>query len=696
MGSPVLYRKRPACVHAIERGKDAKITIETEHGLRRVRVKDVLLLHPGTVSSLVELLSASHIARISEESVQDAREFFGTEAPSFFELAELLWGASAAQSWAYWEQSVQSAYFVCNEPAAAVRIRSQQECASCAVQEEKKEARQALKQAFIQELRRVARSARNMAPTAQEGMHRVHVSQVNEQFTPFLQEIEAFALGHANRCKILQCALGCEHREQAHEILLHFGFWPVYRNPYPDRLCPLFLSPAHVSGSDGERAAQQDVHTHRCVTQARTDCTHLAAYAIDGEGTRDPDDAISFDGTYFWIHVASPAELVLPDSHADACARTRGASLYLPEGAVRMLSDVVVDTCALARDAVSPALSFKILLDEHGDISCVHVLRSMVRVTRLSYAEADSQRDTPALQPLFDFARNNIARRKGRGAVDICFPDVHMRVDFPVQETGQAGKEMNAGDVPDTQGKVPRVHIEAQQSYESMSMVREFMLLAGEAAARFAFLHNLAFPYVSQERPQLPVQLPAGLAGEYKKRRAMKARRVSTTAAVHAALGLSQYSQVTSPLRRYVDLLAHQQLLACIDHAYAKAPAVGSAQTNETLALKLAQADEAARQATQAERVSRRHWTLVYFLMHPHTRYEAIVLEPLQPRAHVWLPAVALEADVALGRQAQFNERVMLRVVRVRLATLEVHFSVCEHCHHGVTQAVEGEAEQPS
>lgn len=69
VGSPVLYRKRPACVHAIERGKDAKITIETEHGLRRVRVKDVLLLHSGTVSSLVELLSASHIAQIGRAHV---------------------------------------------------------------------------------------------------------------------------------------------------------------------------------------------------------------------------------------------------------------------------------------------------------------------------------------------------------------------------------------------------------------------------------------------------------------------------------------------------------------------------------------------------------------------------------------------------------------------------------------------------
>lgn len=42
-------------------------------------------------------------------------------------------------------------------------------------------------------------------------------------------------------------------------------------------------------------------------------------------------------------------------------------------------------------------------------------------------------------------------------------------------------------------------------------MVREMMLLAGEGAARFAFKNSIPFPYVSQEAPTIPDDIPEGL-----------------------------------------------------------------------------------------------------------------------------------------------------------------------------------------
>ena len=63
------------------------------------------------------------------------------------------------------------------------------------------------------------------------------------------------------------------------------------------------------------------------------------AFAIDSPWSTDPDDAIAFDGECLWVHIADPASTVLPDSPIDISARGRGATLYLPEGAARMLSE---------------------------------------------------------------------------------------------------------------------------------------------------------------------------------------------------------------------------------------------------------------------------------------------------------------------------------------------------------------------
>ena len=52
------------------------------------------------------------------------------------------------------------------------------------------------------------------------------------------------------------------------------------------------------------------------------------------------------------------------------------------------------------------------------------------------------------------------------------------------------------------------------------------------------------------------------MAGSYQLRRFMRPRTLSTKPGLHWGLGLSQYTQVTSPLRRYPDLLAHQQIRA--------------------------------------------------------------------------------------------------------------------------------------
>ena len=48
----------------------------------------------------------------------------------------------------------------------------------------------------------------------------------------------------------------------------------------------------------------------------------------------------------------------------------------------------------------------------------------------------------------------------------------------------------------------------------------------------------------------------------FARRRTMTASQPSSQPGRHAGLGLDQYVQATSPLRRYLDLVVHQQLRA--------------------------------------------------------------------------------------------------------------------------------------
>ena len=202
---------------------------------------------------------------------------------------------------------------------------------------------------------------------------------------------------------------------------------------------------------------------------------------ITNAWSTDPDDAVCVEGNALWVHIADPAATVTPDSPADLDARGRGATLYVPEGAARMLDDRALEWYALGLTPVSRALSFRLTFTETGAVDTVEVKKTRIRVTRLTYAEATARQEESGLAPLFAIARRNIARREAAGAVSIELPEVHLSVTKGADGTAE-------------------VIIEPVKDEIAADMVREMMLLAGEAAARFAFKNAIPFQYVSQEK----------------------------------------------------------------------------------------------------------------------------------------------------------------------------------------------------
>ena len=464
----------------------------------------------------------------------------------------------------------------------------------------------------------------------QNFLMRLKQKQLLPEDSIFMGDVEAFALGKTDKSKTLADAGFSQDVEKAHKLLIDTGIWDYTRNPYPFRW--------GLSVQSAKEGLKSPPDEERLIVPG-------VAYAIDNKWSKDPDDAIAFDGTYLWVHIADPASTVMPESSIDKAARDRGATLYIPEGASRMLAEESLSDYALGLKRESLALSFRLLLEDNCSIKECKVFKTKVNVECITYEDADQKKDSPELKPLFEIARKNIIRRNSQGAVNINLPEVHITVD------------------PDTK----KVSICKITEYESADVVREMMLLAGEGAAHFAFENNIAFPYVSQEAPDIPQTLPPGLAGEFKTVKSMHRRSVGVTPAAHAGIGIGMYSQVTSPLRRYSDLIAHQQLRAFLDGR--------ELIDKNTMLERISAGDEAAIACKKVERKSNMHWTLVYLLQNPDWTGEAVFVEQKGNLCVFMIPSLAQQTTLVPSKPLNLNDTITVKASNIDISSQNVVFS---------------------
>lgn len=649
-GSVVLYKKNPAVI--LEAGDKfiiefpqfpAKSSGKITYTTQSVRSKDVMFLHEGplsTVKSIIELSPCDEQDALEESSIKECWELLASDKDtqnqilSIQEISELAAGSyDALNSYRLYNLLIRLPYF---EQLAAEEQGlphfiplSQEKVLLLQAKETEKEDEARRKQEFVERLRK-----KNIDPALD---------------SQFMQEIEALALGKTEKSKFLRDAGFSETPESAHTILLQTKFWPVTRNPHPSRW-GLSMQSAQESLSSPPDEDRLRVN-HR-------------AFAIDNEWSTDPDDAVAFDGTHVWIHVADPASTVFPGSAIDISARNRGATLYIPEGASRMLSEECLEDYALGlsnsssvrsrinapmedKGCVSRALSFKLRLDEQGAVEEVEVLKTLVEVKRLSYDYADTIRESHELSVLYRIAQKNIERRKKAGAVFIELPEIsiHVKKDDKGTQT---------------------VVISESAKTDSSWVVRELMLLAGEGAARFAFKNSIPFPYVSQDAPDIPKELPSGLAGQYRLRRCMRSRCVGITPSQHAGLGIGMYSQVTSPLRRYGDLVAHQQLRSYIDNRILL--------SKDEVLERISAGDAASSSSIKAERKSNLHWTLVYLLQNPDWTGKAIAVEERGKQCVFLIPSIGLETILMPNSKIELNDEITVKTGKISISELTVTF----------------------
>ncbi len=593
-GSLVLYKIHPAIVSSV----GDKIEIQLAGGKsKRVRDKDVMLLHPGPLSSLAAL-------QPGEPAIDEAWELLEGEQVALADLAEFLYGEFApATAWGTWQILQDGLYFE-GDPAQ-IRRRSEQQ-----VRDEK-----------------AARDARQRAEQDwNDFLERVEAAQLEPDDRKRLAEVERVALGAVEHSRILASLDVAETPEAAHRFLVRCGYWTAEHNPWPARA--------------GARLDAVEIGVPDLPDEPRRDLTHLEAWAIDDVGNQDPDDAISIDGDQLWVHVADVAALVRPGAHTDLAARERSANLYLPERIHTMLPDGITHRLGLGLAEQSPALSFGFTFDGEAVVD-IEVVPSLIAARRATYDEIDARMHESPFAEIRRITDAYRRRRLARGAARIDLPEVSVRV------------------VDD------EIVIRPLAKLASRDMVTDAMLMAGEAAARFADANAVPIPYVMQPTPD-EVRQPSGMAEMYAYRRLFKPSRVTLEPEPHFGLGLDVYARATSPLRRYSDLVVHQQLRA---HVLGR----GSLNADEVLE-RTAALGAAGAIVRRAERLSNLHWKLVHLNRRGAWQGEAVVVALEERKAVVIVPELALETRIRLSPGHELGQTLQLQVREVDVPAQTVYF----------------------
>ena len=325
----------------------------------------------------------------------------------------------------------------------------------------------------------------------------------------------------------------------------------------------------------------------------RKEYPELTVVTIDPTDAKDFDDALSVTpgerpGTYeVGIHISDVAAYIEPRSHFDEAAAKRGFSCYLPGRTLPMLPPSLTAKISLKADRPSLAHSHFITVDaKSGAVLESRREHTIVTVSRrLDYdavqkfhdtgvASAEwNGKETEAIKTLLDLSK---AMRRHRMEteqfIELPLPEIRVLCDeatnkieglvrrfsreadnlveeFMLAANSAVGEELINSGV----AGIFRIHPEPapEKTVEFSELMDEaFHLYPGNIADRKncnKFIASLP------DDPRRPVILSHLL-------RALPRAGYAAQAQLHFALGKTRYCHFTSPIRRYSDLLVHQQL----------------------------------------------------------------------------------------------------------------------------------------
>lgn len=432
---------------------------------------------------------------------------------------------------------------------------------------------------------------------------------------------------------------GGDPQRSVFEVMVRKGFWD--EDEHLDLL--RYEIPTEFSDEVLAYAA-----SCRSSEEGREDLTGLPILSIDDASTQDMDDALSAertaDGYRIGVHITDVADLVPRDSVLDLAARERMSTLYLPDRHVPMLpANLSQGHCALLEGERRCAVSFLFSLSSGFELLESRIVPSViVNRARMSYDEANrllgtiEQPYAEVLQILNQAVDVFYQRRIDQGAVDLERSVVMIKVD----------------------GEKRIRIVNRDTSTRSEHIVSELMILANWTAA--AYLNGRDMPAIFRTQPETDLgdleQAERDAVWRFQVLRRMKPLELSLKSSPHATLGVDTYCQVTSPIRRYADLVHQRQLRAALADG---SPAYNASEMMDELS-----ALERSRILNKIQARREWYWLLKYLEQRKDVRIRATVLEARERNVLVEFPDYGSRMAVKVeGRPSPGEEIVLSPVV---------------------------------
>ena len=368
--------------------------------------------------------------------------------------------------------------------------------------------------------------------------------------------------------------------------------------------------------------------------QDRIDLRTLPLVTIDGEDSRDFDDAVYAEkrrggGYRLVVAIADVSHYVTANSVLDQEAYERGTSVYFPHFVVPMLPEKLSNgLCSLNPSVDRLCMVADIILSRSGNVTSYEFYPSVMHSqARLTYNQvndyfAQVQGETPkaevpvtitgnkavkkSIDVLYDLYKVLLVKREQRHAIEFETQETYIKFD-------EAGKI--SAIVPRTRG-------------DSHKLIEEMMLLANTCAAEFSLKHELPVLYRNHDTPEAekaarvsdfvkhfglsfpeenPTQAdyqriieatrerPDAISIHSVLLRSMQQANYAPTNIGHFGLAYEAYSHFTSPIRRYPDLMLHRAIKAKVTGKKAPLPDWSLEDAGEQTSMTERRADEASR-----------------------------------------------------------------------------------------------------
>lgn len=359
----------------------------------------------------------------------------------------------------------------------------------------------------------------------------------------------------------------------------------------------------------------------------RVDYTDLLTITIDGDDSKDLDDAISLEkiGSNYklYVHIADVSHYVKRNSILDKEALKRATSVYFPSSVYPMLPKVLSnDLCSLNEGVERLTLTCVMLIDTNGSVLDRKLEKSKIKndyrmtynnVTKIIEGDSKLREEYKEIVPLIE---NSLElrkilnkRREARGSINFETKESKITLDefknvekiepYPytisngiIEEFMLVANETVAEYMCDR--KIPFVYrVHEYPDKEKISELRKFVKVCG-----FSLDNGKTEPSVLQKLLNDVENTPMeNIISKVTLRSMQKAKYMSENLG-HYGLAADFYCHFTSPIRRYPDLEIHRIIkdyldnkLGNLDKLQARVTEVASISSERERAAELAERD---------------------------------------------------------------------------------------------------------